>query len=396
MAILAINGGSSSIRFAIYETDDPPRRVLDGKLDGVGGAGTRLAFTDLTGASHDGPRFDSEVQGSAVEWLLEWLEAQPAFAGVRAAGHRLVHGMAHSEPEPVTPELLDELHRITTFAPEHLPLEIELIEAVGRRHPRLPQVACFDTVFHRTMPRIATLLPIPRRYHADGIRRYGFHGLSCTFLMEELARVGDRAATGGRVILAHLGNGASLTAVRDGSSIDTSMAFTPAAGLMMGSRCGDLDPGLVSYLARAEKMTPDQFQHMVNHQSGLLGISETSSDVRQLLQCEAGDLRAAEALALFCYQARKWIGAFAAALGGLDTLVFSGGIGEHHPIIRQRICEGLEFLGIELDFGRNAGNEALVSSDASAIAVRVIHTDEQIVIARSVASVLDATAIRES
>lgn len=396
MAILAINGGSSSIRFAIFEPGDPPRCVLDGKVDGVGGAGTRLAFTDLTGESHEGSRLDSEAQGSAVEWLLDWLQEQPSFASVQSVGHRLVHGMAHSEPEFVTPELLDELHRITTFAPEHLPLEIELIEAVGRRHPRLPQVACFDTAFHSSLPRVASLLPIPRRYHAEGIRRYGFHGLSCTFLMEELARVGDLAATRGRVILAHLGNGASLTAVRDGSSIDTSMAFTPAAGLVMGSRSGDLDPGLVSYLDRAEQMTPDQFQHMVNHQSGLLGISETSSDVRQLLQCEAGDLRAAEALALFCYQARKWIGAFAAALGGLDTLVFAGGIGEHHPIIRQRICEGLEFLGIELDFGRNAGNEALVSSDAGAIAVRVIHTDEQIVIARSVASVLDATAIRES
>lgn len=388
MAILAINGGSSSIRFAIYEPGDPLQRVLDGKVDGVGGAGTRLAFTDRAGMSHDGPTLESQPPGSAVEALLDWLEEQPAFASVRAVGHRLVHGMEHSEPELVTPALLDDLRRITAFVPEHLPLEIELIEAVARRHPRLPQVACFDTEFHSSMPRIASLLPIPRRYHAEGVRRYGFHGLSCAFLMEELARVGDGAATRGRVLLAHLGNGASLTAVRDGRSIDTSMAFTPAAGLVMGSRSGDLDPGLVAYLARAHQMTPDEFQHMVNHQSGLLGVSETSSDVRKLLDREAGDVRAAEALALFCYQARKWIGSYAAALGGLDTLVFSGGIGEHQPVIRQRICEGLAFLGVELDSGRNARNESLVSSGTGSVAVRVIRTNEEIVIARAITHLL--------
>lgn len=395
MAILAVNGGSSSIRFAIFEPGDPLRRVVDGKLDGVGRAATRLSFTDRAGVPHDGPSRESDAPGSAVEWLLDWLETQPAFDSVRAVGHRLVHGMEHSEPELVTPQLLDELRRITAFVPEHLPLEIELIEAVGRRHPRLPQVACFDTAFHRSMPPIATLLPIPRRYHADGIRRYGFHGLSCAFLMEELARVGDRAATQGRVILAHLGSGASLTAVRDGSSIDTSMAFTPAAGLVMGSRSGDLDPGLVAYLARAEQMTSDQFQHMVNHQSGLLGLSETSSDIRQLLACEGGDLRAAEALGLFCYQARKWIGAFAAALGGLDTLVFSGGIGEHQPVIRQRICAGLEFLGVALDGDRNSHNEMLISSGAERVAVRVIPTDEQIVIARAAARILAGSTLEQ-
>ena len=240
--------------------------------------------------------------------------------------------MTHTEPERVTPELLDELHRITPYDPEHLPLEIELIEAFRQRHPRLPQVACFDTAFHRTMPRVARLLPIPRRYEAAGVRRYGFHGLSYAFLMEELARLGDPAATKGRVILAHLGNGASLAAVRDGKSIDTSMGFTPTAGLVMSTRSGDLDPGLVSYLARTEQMSAAQFQEMVNHESGLLGVSEISSDMRDLLAREADDVRAAEAVALFCYQAKKWIGSFAAALGGLDTLVFAGGIGENAPL----------------------------------------------------------------
>ncbi len=193
------------------------------------------------------------------------------------------------------------------------------------------------------LPRVASLLPIPRRYEAQGVRRYGFHGLSYAFLMEELARLGDPAATKGRVILAHLGNGASLAAVRDGKSIDTSMGFTPTAGLVMSTRSGDLDPGLVCYLARTEQMSAAQFQEMVNHESGLLGVSETSSDMRDLLDRETQDVRAAEAVALFCYQAKKWIGAFAAALGGLDTLVFAGGIGENAPPVRERICDGLGF-----------------------------------------------------
>ena len=239
------------------------------------------------------------------------------------------------------------------------------------------------------MPRVASLLPIPRRYEAAGVRRYGFHGLSYEFLMEELARLGDPAATKGRVILAHLGNGASLAAVRDGKSIDTSMGFTPTAGLVMSTRSGDLDPGLVSYLARTEQMSATQFQEMVNHASGLLGVSETSSDMRDLLDREAQDVRAAEAVALFCYQAKKWIGAFAAALGGLDTLVFAGGIGENAPLIRERICDGLGFLGIELNQQRNAKNAPLISPDAGRVKVRVIRTDEELMIARSATRVLN-------
>ena len=202
--------------------------------------------------------------------------------------------------------------------------------------------------------------------------------------MEELTRVGDPAASTGRVILAHLGNGASLAAVRDGRSVDTSMGFTPTAGLPMSTRSGDLDPGLVSYLARTDNMTPLQFHHMVNHESGLLGVSETTSDMRDLLAQEADDVRAAEAVALFCYQAKKWIGAFAAALGGLDTLVFAGGIGEHAPLVRARICEGLSFLGIELHASRNAEAAGVISTDASRATVRVIRTDEELMIARSV------------
>jgi acetate kinase len=296
----------------------------------------------------------------------------------------VVHGMKHTEPEIVTKKLLDELRRISPNDPDHLPREIGLIEVLRKRHPKLAQVACFDTAFHQTMPRAAKLLPIPRRFDAKGIQRYGFHGLSYSYLMEELKRLGDPSAKKGRVILAHLGNGASLAAVRDGKSVDTSMGFTPTAGLVMSTRSGDLDPGLAPYLARTEQMTTKEFYEMVNHKSGLLGVSETSSDMRDLLNHEKRDVRAAEAVALFCYQAKKWIGSFAAALGGLDTLVFAGGIGENSPLVRARTCEGLDFLGIELDEKRNDNAASIISSKAGRVAVRVIRTDEELMIARSV------------
>jgi acetate kinase len=395
-ALLTINAGSSSIRFALYAEGEPLRRVLGGIVDRVGFAGTNLTCSDPDGNVQESRAMGSDDPHSAVASLLDWLEAQPHFASVQAVGHRVVHGMAHAEPERVTPELLAELHRIEPLDPEHLPLEIELMEALHQRDPALPQVACFDTAFHRTLPRVARLLPIPRRYEAKGVQRYGFHGLSYAYLMGELARLGDPAATTGRVVLAHLGNGASLAAVRDGKSIDTSMGFTPTSGLVMGTRSGDLDPGLVSYLARTEQMTATQFQEMVNRESGLLGVSEISSDLRDLLAQESGDVRAAEAVALFCYQAKKWIGSFTAALGGLDTLVFAGGIGENAPLVRERICDGLGYLGIELDFERNAANAPLISRDSARVKVRVIHTDEEVMLARSVARLLDLGSIRET
>ena len=395
-SLLTINGGSSSIRFALYDEGEPLRRRLAGNVDRVGLSGTNITFKDSTGKSQDRRAIDPSDPRTAVVFLLDWLESRQVFASVKAVGHRVVHGMTHTEPERVTPKLLDELRRITPYDPEHLPLEIELMEAFRQRHPALPQVACFDTAFHRTMPRVASLLPIPRRYEAAGVRRYGFHGLSYEFLMEELARLGDPAATKGRVILAHLGNGASLAAVRDGKSIDTSMGFTPTAGLVMSSRSGDLDPGLVSYLARTEQMSAAQFQEMVNHASGLLGVSETSSDMRDLLDRESQDVRAADAVALFCYQARKWIGAFTAALGGLDTLVFAGGIGENAPTVRARICNGLEFLGLEIEEKRNGTNAGVISADGGRVAVRVMHTDEEVMIAKSVRRVLGLPIKKEN
>jgi len=266
------------------------------------------------------------------------------------------------------------------------------LTAVGhRRFPDLSQVACFDTAFHHNLPRVAQMLPIPRRYEAQGVRRYGFHGLSYAFLLEELARVAGPQAARGRVILAHLGNGASLAAVYEGKSVDTSMGFTPTAGVPMSTRSGDLDHGLVWHLARTEKMSARQFNELVNFQSGPLGISEISSDMHDLLERETQDVRAAEAIALFFYQVKKWIGAFAAALGGLDTLIFAGGIGENAPVIRARICEGLGFIGIELEEKQNLAGAAVISAEISRVAVRVMHTDEAMMIAKSVCRVLNLT-----
>jgi acetate kinase len=241
------------------------------------------------------------------------------------------------------------------------------------------------------MPRVARLLAIPRRYDKAGIQRYGFHGLSYAFLMKELARIGKPGEAEGRVILAHLGNGASMTAVRGGKSLETTMGFTPTSGLPMSRRSGDLDPGLMSYLTRTEGLTVEQFHTMVNSESGLLGLSESSADIRDLLTLEAHDPRAAEAVALFCYQAKKAIGALAAVLGGVDTLVFSAGIGEHSPVVRARICEGLGFLGIAIDGTRNEDNDAVISTEGGRVIVRVIHTDEAREMAQSVLSVLANT-----
>ena len=386
--VLTINGGSSSIKFALYQTNGSLERTLSGKVDRIGLSGTNLTFHDSSGKSHDTLTIAASDHKSVAKFLIDWLEKQNGFASARAVGHRVVHGMKHTEPEVVTQELLDELHRLRPYDPDHLPAEIELIEAFRRRHPKLPQIACFDTAFHRTMPRVAKLLPIPRRYDVKGVERYGFHGLSYAYLVEELARLGDPAATKGRVILAHLGNGASLAAVRDGKSIDTSMGFTPTAGLVMSTRSGDLDPGVAPYLARTEQMTTKQFYEMVNHESGLLGVSVTSSDVRDLCAREAKDVRAAEAVDLFCYQVKKGIGAFAAALGGVETLVFAAGIGENSPAIRARICAGLDFLGVELDAKRNARNQPVISTRGGRVKVRVIRTDEELMIARSVARAL--------
>jgi acetate kinase len=383
--ILTLNAGSSSIKFALFEASEPLKRLLSGKVDRIGLPDAEMEIADLVTGQTERRAVTAPDHVSGVQPLMRLLEQRVTFDAMAAVGHRIVHGGArYREPQSITPEVLAYLEQISPYDPEHLPTEIAIIRAISHDYPKLTQVACFDTAFHREMPRVATLLPIPRRYFAQGVQRYGFHGLSYTFLMEELKRVAGETAARGRLILAHLGNGASMAAVHEGKSIDTSMAFTPTAGLVMSARTGDLDPGLAAYLARAENMTPDRFYQMANFESGLLGVSETSPDMRDLLAREKDDPRAAEAVALFCYTAKKFIGAYAAALGGLDTLVFAGGIGENAAVIRARICDGLQFLGMELDTPRNDANMPVISSKSSRVTVRVIKTDEELEIAQSV------------
>lgn len=387
--VLVINSGSSSIKFALYRAAPALAPELTGVIDRVGLPEATLTFklaAEQATRPVDAPDF-----AAATGVLLDCLHERFGLASLAGIGHRVVHGMQFEQPQRVTPQLLQTLREIEPFAPNHLPGAIRLIEAFANRAPELPQVACFDTAFHRTMPRVASLLPIPRRFAEQGVQRYGFHGLSYAYLVQRLSELAGPQAARGRVILAHLGNGASLAAVREGRSIDTSMGFTPAGGIPMSSRPGDLDPGVAWRIIKFERLSPDEFNDLINRQSGLLGLSETSSDMRDLLEREATDPRAAEAIGVFCYQVKKFIGAFAAALGGLDTLVFSAGIGERSPVVRARVCQGLEFLGIELDEQANAANAPLISRADRPIAVRVIPTDEASMIAQSVCQILGLT-----
>lgn len=387
--VLTINGGSSNIKFALYQIDDTLKLFLSGAVENIGTK--KVALNYYQDGRHQIINGDelATAHESATHWLIDWLEKQINFESVVAIGHRVVHGMEHTQPEKVTPALLDDLKKISDYDPEHLPEEIKMISVFRIRYPTLDQVACFDTSFHANMPQYAKLLAIPRRFNAMGIKRYGFHGFSYAYLMEQLKLDEWDVTNTDRVILAHLGSGASLAAVKNGQCIDTSMGFSPASGIPMGTRAGDLDPGVAWYLMKQEKLSPAQFNHLINHESGLLGVSETSSDMRQLLKMEDNDHRAADAVDLFCYQAKKCIGSFAAALHGVDTMVFSGGIGENSPQVRQRICHGLEFLGIELDGEKNEKNELIISAETSTVSVRVIPTNEELMIAKSVCHTLN-------
>jgi acetate kinase len=387
--VLAINGGSSSIRFAVFDMATPLRRSLSGKIDLAGSARGALSYSQCLSGEQGMGSVHLLENAEPAKFLIDWIKTQIDPGSITGVGHRVVHGGNKlSAPQVVNDDLISELRRITPYDPDHLPAEIRLIELFHDQFPGVPQIVCFDTTFHQNMPAIAKTIAIPRRYQEQGVRRYGFHGLSYAFLLQELERLTGAEASHGRAILAHLGSGASMAAVRDQVCVDTTMGFTPASGLVMSTRSGDIDPGLVAFLAQSEGMTPAQFDLVVNHQSGLLGVSGTSADMQELLARESEDHRAAEAVSLFCYQARKWIGAYAAVLGGVDTLVFSGGIGENAPPVRARICEGLEFLGIEIEQQRNAKTAEVISTEASRVTVRVIRTDEELMIARSVCDVV--------
>jgi acetate kinase len=378
--ILAINRGSSSIKFAVYP-DSLEATALSGKLERIGLPDGSFHASDGTHAPLVDQRVALPSHEAALKTLLDWLGTRKL--ELRVVGHRVVHGgMRYDRPQLVTPDLIAALKALIPLAPEHLPQEIEAIEAVGRLHPDLPQVVCFDTAFHRKAPRVSQLYGLPRDLADEGILRYGFHGLS----YEYIAGLAPR----GRVIAAHLGNGASLAAIRDGASVDTSMGFTPTGGIPMSTRSGDLDPAVVLYLIREKGLTPAEVGELVNEKSGLLGLSGVSADMQDLLAKEHDNPAAAEAIAVFCYQVRKYIGAFAAALDGLDTLVFAGGIGENAAPVRWRICEGLSFLGVCLDAAANTRNAEVISTPESKVSVRVIHTNEELVVARHARDLLAA------
>ena len=387
--LLTINGGSSSLKFAVFSTGPDLERQRSGSVERIGALDATLTARDPGGREAASLGIGAGDHAAAAGRLAEWIETRADLLPVAAIGHRIVHGgvrlTAHCR---ATPGVLEELRRNRSLDLAHLPQEIAMIEVMERRWPGVPQFVCFDSAFHRDLPRVAQLLPIPRSHIDAGIRRLGFHGLSFEYLMSAL-RLHGAAAADGRVVLAHLGSGASLAAVHGGRPVDTTMAFTPTAGIVMGTRPGDLDPGLLLHLMRLEGRSPESMDEEVNSAFGLRGVSGTTSDMRTLLENRARDPRAAEAAALFVYSAAKSIGALGTVLGGLDTLVFSGGIGERSAAIRQEICERLAAWGVRVDASLNASGAPIVSTAGSAVTVRVIPTDEEIVIARTVRSLLE-------
>ena len=381
--ILTMNSGSSSLKYSLYHIGEGETRVLSGEIERIGLRGGVFRLRDAGGKTLLEEHPDLPDHEAALRTLLDCLRQQFPDHGLDAVGHRVVHGgVKYCEPCRITPEVLTALDEIVRLAPEHLPHELKAIRAVQQHYPGLTQVACFDTAFHRHMPELAQRYPLVRSLWHEGVRRYGFHGLSYEYIVENLRAVAGAEAAEGRLIIAHLGNGASMAAVRGGRSVDTTMGFTPAGGLMMGTRSGDLDPGVLVYLLLEKGRSATTIDYLVNQRSGLIGVSGSSSDVRDLLGREADDPHAAQAVELYCYQARKYLGALAAVLGGLDTLVFTAGVGAHAPSIRERICRGMEFLGIRLDAQRNAANAAIISAEHGPVTVRAMKTDEELIIAR--------------
>jgi acetate kinase len=389
LRILTINSGSSSLKSALYQMGRSERLLLSAQIERIGLKDSLFRIEAAGGETLMAEKRELPDHDAALEALLGWLRINDAGGEFDAVGHRVVHGGAtYTRPNLVTPRLLRTLEEMVPLAPDHLPQAIRAIQAVSRSFPNLRQVACFDTAFHRRMPRVAQVYALPRSLADEGIIRYGFHGLSYEYIMQELKdKAGVRVANR-RVIIAHLGNGASMAAVHHGSGVDTTMGFTPTAGLVMSTRSGDLDPGIILYLLRERGLDASSVNDLVNERAGLLGVSGVSADMKDLLKEEAINPQAAEAIALFCYQAKKFLGALSAVLGGLDTLIFTGGIGENASPIRERICEGMEFIGIQLDPSRNRANASTISRDDSPTTVRVMKTDEELMIARHTADLV--------
>lgn len=395
-AIVSLNSGSSSIKFAVFalDADNHPHHTAGGKFERIGIAPSLVIRTDA-GEVLEERAWDNGAaltHADLLEYLFDWARAHIAQGTILAIGHRVVHGgSSFVAPRRVDAALLDELEALCPLAPLHQPHNLAAIRSLARLAPELPQVACFDTAFHHAMAPLATRFAVPRELHERGLRRYGFHGLSYEYVAQQLARI-DPALARGRVIAAHLGNGASMCAMLDGRSLDTTMGFTALDGLVMGTRCGTLDPGLVLHLQTQEGMTPDAIEDMLYRRSGLLGVSGISSDVRTLR--EDGSAAATEALALFASRAAREAAGLLPALGGLDAMVFTAGIGENDPAMRAAICQRLAWLGIEIDPAANAANAPLISTPDSRVALRIVPTDEERMIALHTLHALNGNALR--
>jgi len=376
------------LKSAVYEAGGSEELLLSITVDESGVSGSHLRIQEPNGTALLNSLVDSERPSAALETMFAWLDQRGFLSQIGAVGHRLVHGGSkYAEPQRITPQFLSDVEQLVPLDPDHMPAAIRGIKFIAEKLPDLPQVACFDTAFHRSLPKVARMYALPRAFYDQGIVRYGFHGLSYEYIMRELQTL-ERERSNGRVIIAHLGSGASVVAVKEGKSVDTSMGFTPLEGLVMSTRSGDVDPGALLYLLEQKKISAKELDTILNKKSGLLGVSAKSGDMRVLLGEMQRDPRAEEAVDLFCYRVKIYIGAYAAVLGGLDLLVFAGGIGEHAPLVRERICDGLEFLGIHLGGPGNEGNAALVSAPQSRVKVRVINTNEDLMIVRHVRSVL--------
>ncbi len=398
LAVLTLNSGSSSLKFALYEqrqhdaSEAGAHVSLSGVIERIGLSDSRAHARDGAGRTLVETQPKARSHQDAIRWLLDWLRSVTSLDELAGAGHRIVHGGSDFfAPQRITPALRDTLRRLIPFAPEPIPAELDVIAEMASAYPALPQIACFDTAFHHTKPRVAQIYGLPWEMTQQGILRYGFHGLSYEYVLAELARDAGADAAAGRVIIAHLGNGASMAAIKEGRSLDCTMGFSPLSGLVMSTRTGDMDPGVLLYLLKERRMTPAALREIVSEKSGLLGVSGISPDMRDLLAAEAqGDERASLAVELFCYEAKKQLGGLVAVLGGLDTLIFTGGIGERATAIRQRICDGLAWLGVALDSARNDSHAPVISSDASRARVRVIPTNEELMIARHTIQTLRA------
>lgn len=388
--MLVVNAGSSSIKLVLFNAQEKPKQFIEGIIENIGQPTAQFVINGPTATEKTQKPIDVQDHQTAIELLLRWLKEQTTNSKISIIGHRIVHGgPKYFRPSIIDDEMLSELRNLVIFDQEHLPAQIKLVESLRQLFPGIRQVACFDTAFHHDLPNVAKLLTIPRHYESKGLRRYGFHGLSYEFVVQELKRLNEPNAAEGCLIIAHLGSGASLAAVHKGKSIDTTMGLTPTSGVPMSTRSGDLDPGIFSYLAQSEGLDAGKINEIVNKQSGLLGISGKTSDMKQLLEQEDSDDLAKDAVDLFCYQIKKSIGSLAAAMGRLETLVFTGGMGENAPKIRARICNGLEFLGIKIDETRNVANDRLISTQESQVTILVIHTDEALMIAQNVQRFID-------